>query len=100
MARKSRSASTSADPLASLPQWARNLAERYYTKTVTTFLVHAAVRDLQPADDGKGGKKLVPLRNFLSDELFGTRDLVIFYDRSGGIRLATAEMQHDCMAAG
>src|SRR5476649_2049234 len=99
MARKSRSASTAADPLASLPQWARNLAERYYTKTVTTFLIHGAVRDLQPADDGKGGKKFVPLRLFLADELFGTRDLVIFYDRSSGIRLANPEMQKDFMAA-
>ena len=99
MARKSRSASTAADPLSSLPDWARKLAERYYTKTVTTFLLHGAVRDVQPADDGKGGKKFVPLRNFLSDELFGTRDLVVFYDRSGGVRLATAEMQRDFMAA-
>src|SRR5205085_2924342 len=97
MARRSRSAA--ADSLEALPDWARRLAERYYTKTVTTFLIHGAVRDLQPADDGKGGKKFVPLRTFLADELFGTRDLVIFYDRSSGIRLATPEMQKDFMAA-
>jgi AAA+ superfamily predicted ATPase len=99
MPRRSRSASTAADPLAALPDWARKLAERYYTKTVTTFLIHGAVRDLQPADDGQGGKKFVPLRTFLADELFGTRDLVIFYDRSSGIRLATPDMQKDFMAA-
>src|SRR6266850_506550 len=97
MPRKSRSLSQ--DPLASFPPWARTLAERYYTKTISTFILHGAVRDLQPADDGKGGKKFVALRNFLADELFGTRDLVIFYDRSSGIRLATPEMQKDFMAA-
>src|SRR2546428_10361407 len=75
------------------------LAERYYTKTVSTFILHGAVRDLQPADDGKGGRRFVPLRTFLSDELFGSRDLVVFYDRSSGIRLATPEMQKDFMAA-
>ena len=97
MARKSRSLAT--DPLAAFPTWARTLAERYYTRTISTFILHGAVRDLQPADDGKGGRRFVPLRNFLADELFGTRDLVIFYDRSSGIRLATPEMQKDFMSA-
>src|SRR5260370_42453144 len=96
MARKPRSQ----DPLASFPPWARMLAERYYTKTISTFILHGAVRDLQPSDDGKGGHRFVPLRNFLSDDLFGTRALVVFYDRSSGIRLAPPEMQKNFMAAG
>src|SRR5258708_15333163 len=94
-----RARSLAKDPLASFPPWARTLAERYYTKTISTFILHGAVRDLQPADDGKGGRRFVPLRSFLSDELFGSRDLVVFYDRSSGIRLATSEMQKDFMAA-
>ena len=57
MARRSRSLAQ--DPLAAFPPWAKMLAERYYTKTVSTFLLHGAVRDLQPADDGKGGKRFV-----------------------------------------
>src|SRR5438132_7278642 len=97
MPRKSRSLSQ--DPLASFPPWARTLAGRYYTKTISTFVLHGDVRDLQPADDGKGGRRFISLRSFLADELFGTRDLVVFYDRSSGIRLATPEMQKDFMAA-
>jgi AAA+ superfamily predicted ATPase len=93
MARKSRS--LAADPLASFPPWARSLAERYYTKTISTFILHGAVRDLQPAE----GRGFVPLRSFLADELFGSRDLVVFYDRSSGLRLATPEMQKDFMSA-
>lgn len=96
MARKSRSASQ--DPLSSFPPWAKTLAGRYYTKTISTFILHGAVRDLQPAGEG-AGRKFITLRSFLSDELFGTRDLVVFYDRSSGIRLATPEMQKDFMAA-
>jgi len=96
MPRKSRSASQ--DPLASFPPWAKTLAERYYTKTISTFILHGAVRDLQPAGDGPN-RKFITLRSFLADELFGTRDLVVFYDRSSGIRLATSEMQKDFMAA-
>src|SRR5436190_12153209 len=97
MPRKSRSLSQ--DPLTSFPPWARTLAERYYTKTISTFILHGDVRDLQPADDGKGGRRFVSLRSFLADELFGTRDLVVFYDRSGGVRLASPEMQKDFMGA-
>jgi AAA+ superfamily predicted ATPase len=99
MPRKTRSQSTATDPLAEFPDWARRLAERYYTKTVSTFILHGDVRDLQPAAAPGGGRKFVPLRTFLSDELFGSRDLVAFYDRSSGIRLATPEMQKDFMAA-
>src|SRR2546429_3415700 len=97
MPRKSRSLSQ--DPLASFPSWARTLAGRYYTKTISTFVLHGDVRDLQPADDGKGGRRFISLRSFLADELFGTRDLVVFYDRSGGVRVDTPEMQKDFMAA-
>src|SRR3954467_15836124 len=99
MPRKSRSHAN--DPLASFPPWARTLADRYYTKTISTFILHGAVRDLQPAgeDGSSAGKRFVSLRTFLSDELFGTRDLVVFYDRSSGIRLATPEMQKDFMGA-
>src|ERR1700709_1129316 len=93
MARKSRS--LAADPLASFPAGAKTLAERYYTKTISTFILHGAVRDLQPAE----GRGFVGLRSFLADELFGSRDLVVFYDRSSGIRLATPEMQKDFMSA-
>src|SRR5207245_8897913 len=97
MPRKSRSLSQ--DPLASFPPWARTLAGRYYTKTISTFVLHGDVRDLQPADDGKGGRRCISLRSFLAVELFGTRDLVVFYERSGGMRLATSELQKGFMAA-
>src|SRR5262249_15879308 len=73
------------DPLGALPPWAKKLAERYYTKTVSTFLVYGAVRDFQPAVGPDGKPKYVNLRSFFADELFGSRDLVLFYDRSSGI---------------
>jgi SpoVK/Ycf46/Vps4 family AAA+-type ATPase len=83
------------DPLATLPAWAKKLAERYYTKTVSTFLVYGAVRDLQPAVGTDGNPAYVDLRSFFADELFGSRDLVLFYDRSSGIRGASPEVQKD-----
>ena len=91
MASRTRKAS---DPLADLPPWARKLAQAYYTKTVSTFLLHGAVRDLQPlgpTDDRSYG----PLKQFLTEELFGGRSHVLHYDRSSGIRAATPDSQKD-----
>src|SRR5258707_8067901 len=87
------------DPLAALPAWARKLAERYYTKTVSTFLLYGAVRDLQPISLEDGTAGFGTLKTFLSDELFGGRDHVIFYDRSSGIRASSPESQQDLSRA-
>ena len=90
------------DPLEGLPAWARSLAQRYYTKTVSTFLLHGAVRDHQPIVQEDGRRGFGTLRTFLAEELFGGRDHVLFYDRSSGIRAADPETQkelHRAMAA-
>jgi len=91
--------SESADPLAGLPAWARKLAQAYYTKTVSTFLLHGSVRDLQPLQTEDGKRAFGPLKTFLADELFGGRDHVLFYDRSSGIRAASPETQKDLARA-
>jgi SpoVK/Ycf46/Vps4 family AAA+-type ATPase len=85
----------SEDPLAQLPRWAQKLAQKYYTKTVNTFLLYGAVRDLQPITQEDGSRGFGPLRTFLADELFGGRDHVLFYDRSSGIRSASPDTQKD-----
>jgi len=91
--------SSKADPLADLPRWAQKLAQKYYTKTVSTFLLYGAVRDLQPITVEGGERGFGTLKTFLSDELFGGRDHVIFYDRSSGIRAAAPETQKDLQRA-
>lgn len=83
------------DPLAGLPPWAQKLAQRYYTRTVSTFVLYGAVRDLQPVTKEDGGVDFQNLKQFLSDDLFGGRDHVIFYDRSSGIRASATETQQD-----
>ncbi|HEX4621853.1 MAG TPA: ATP-binding protein, partial [Myxococcaceae bacterium] len=82
-----------------LPAWARKLAERYYTKTVSTFLIHGNVRDLEPVTQEDGSRGFGTLKAFLSDELFVARDHVVFYDRSSGIRAANADTQNDLSRA-
>lgn len=87
-----------ADPLSSLPPWAQKLAQRYYTRTVSTFLVYGAVRDLQPVSRGSA-VEYTNLKTFLAEELFGSRDHVVFYDRSSGIRAQAPSTQQDLVRA-
>ncbi len=88
-----------ANPLAGLPGWAQRLAQRYYTRTVSTFVLHGAVRDLQPLSGAEGKRTYGPLKAFLSEELFGARDHVVFYDRSSGIRASSPQTQQDLSRA-
>ena len=86
---------TAADPLAHYPSWAQELARRYFTKTINQFLLHGNVRDLVPAEDDEGKRVYLPLREFLNDDLFAGRDVVVFYDRSDGIHFQDAESRKD-----
>ena len=86
---------TAADPLAHYPVWARELARRYFTKTLNQFILHGNVRDLVPAEDGRDERVYLPLRQFLADDLFAGRDVVVFYDRSDGIHFEDAESRKD-----
>ncbi len=88
-------AQTAADPLAHYPAWARELARRYFTKTLNQFILHGNVRDLVPAENERGERTYLPLRPFLADDLFAGRDVVVFYDRSDGIHFQDAESRKD-----
>ena len=83
---------TAAGTLEGLPAWARQLSEKYYSRTFTMFLLHGNVRDLVPVKRG-AGQEFVQLPAFLEQSLFGQRDLVIHYDRGGGLKFSTPAMQ-------
>jgi SpoVK/Ycf46/Vps4 family AAA+-type ATPase len=77
------------------PAWAKEFARKYFTKTLTQFILHGNVRDLVPTKDENDKVQYVPLRDFLSGDLFAARDIVVFYDRSGGIHFIDQASQKD-----
>ncbi len=89
---------TAASSLEGLPAWARQLSEKYYSRTFTLFLLHGNVRDLVPVKRGSA-LDFVQLPAFLEQSLFGQRDLVIHYDRGGGLKFGTPAMQTDFRSA-
>lgn len=77
------------------PEWAKEFARKYFTKTLTQFILFGNVRDLVPSTDENGKRTYVSVQDFLLSELFASRDLVLFYDRSSGIHFADKESQTD-----
>src|SRR5437588_4697346 len=88
------STQTIATPLGSLPPWARRLSEKYYSRTISMFVLHGNVHDLVPYANGDR-VEYVPHQKFLNTALFGRRELVLSYDRGGGLSFAVPEVRED-----
>lgn len=80
--------------MATMPEWAQSLSKKYYSRTLSMFVLYGNVHDLVPLDRG-GAVEYVPLLSFLNQALFGRRDLVMTYDRGGGLSFARPDMQTD-----
>src|ERR1700730_11677638 len=76
-----------------LPAWARELSEKYYSRSFALFVLYGNVRDLVPLRSQET-TDFVPLDEFLSGALFGQRDVVLHYDR-GGLNFGSADSQAD-----
>src|SRR5712692_6372156 len=79
--------------LDALPAWARELSEKYYSRSFALFVLYGNVRDVVPLRT-QDATNFVPLDEFLSGALFGQRDLVLHYDR-GGLNFGSADSQAD-----
>jgi len=79
--------------LDALPAWARELSEKYYSRSFALFLLSGNVRDLVPLRQSDS-TQFVPLEDFLFKALFGRRDLVLHYDR-GGLSFGSSDSQAD-----
>jgi AAA+ superfamily predicted ATPase len=79
--------------LDALPLWARELSEKYYSRSFAVFVLYGNVRDLVPLRT-KEGTSFVSLDDFVSRALFGQRDLILHYDR-GGLSFGTPATQSD-----
>src|ERR1700756_2635291 len=79
--------------LAALPEWARELSEKYYSRSYALFVLYGNVRDLIPLRQ-PSQTQFLSLDQFLSGALFGQRDIVLHYDR-GGLSFGSADSQSD-----
>ncbi len=80
------------------PEWVNELARKYFSKNVSQFILHGNINDYVPVQEN-GIAKYYKIRDFLSEDLFRKRDIIIYYDRASGIRLHTAQMRQDFVRA-
>ena len=80
--------------LDALPAWARELSEKYYSRSYAVFVLYGNVRDCVPLRTQEDTTTFVSLEDFLSRGLFGQRDLILHYDR-GGLSFGTPATQAD-----
>ncbi|MDZ7715893.1 MAG: AAA family ATPase [Balneolaceae bacterium] len=76
------------------PKWAQQFAQKYLSRTINQFILHGNVHDMVPLQR-EDKTEFVRLKTFLSEEFFGARDFVVFYDRSSGIYFRDKESQKD-----
>lgn len=76
------------------PDWAEEFARKYLSRTINQFVLHGNVHDVVPLKK-KSKTDFVRLKSFLSEEFFGARDYVIFYDRSSGIYFRDKKSRKD-----
>lgn len=78
-----------------LPSWAQDLSYKYCSKTANLYILHGNIRDFLPNKMLEGEFVFVRMQEFISEVLFGNRDIIAYYDRSSGINFCTQEMQRD-----
>ena len=78
-----------------LPYWAQELSYKYCSKTANLYIVHGNIRDFLPNKMKEGEFVFVRIQEFVSEVLFGNRDVIAYYDRSSGINFCTPEMKRE-----
>lgn len=82
-----------------LPSWAQELSYKYLSKTTNLYIIHGNIRDFLPHKMNEGEFNFVKIQDYISEVLFGNRDIIAFWDRSSGVSFCTAEMQRDYLKA-
>jgi len=78
-----------------LPSWAQELSYKYCSKTANLYIVHGNMRDFLPHQMREEEFNFVKIQDYISEVLFGNRDVIVYYDRSSGVTFCKAEMKED-----
>jgi SpoVK/Ycf46/Vps4 family AAA+-type ATPase len=68
-----------------VPDWAHEIKRKYLSEHVSQFVIHGNINDLVRVKENEK-TQYVKLQDFLSNEMFRHRDIVVYYDRAAGIR--------------
>lgn len=76
---------TKSPPKVSVPEWVYEIKRKYLSENVSQFIIHGNINDYVRVErDGK--VTYYKVRDFINQELFKGRDMVVNYDRAAGVR--------------
>jgi SpoVK/Ycf46/Vps4 family AAA+-type ATPase len=81
-----------------LPYWAQELSYKYCSKTANLYILHGNIRDFLPHKMKEGEFNFVKIQEYISDVLFGNRDVIVYYDRSSGVAFCQPEMKQEYLS--
>jgi len=82
-----------------LPVWAQELASKYGSKTANLYILYGNIRDLLPHRRKEDEFTFTRVQEYVSEVLFGNRDIIAYYDRSSGVTFCEPEMERNYLAA-
>jgi len=81
-----------------LPTWAQDLSYKYLSKTTNLYIVHGNIRDFLPHKMNEGEFIFSKVQEYISEVLFGNRDIIVYYDRSSGVSFNSKAIRDDYLA--
>lgn len=78
-----------------LPAWAQELATKYGSKTANLYILHGNIRDFLPHERKESEFTFTRVQDYISEILFGNRDIIAYYDRSSGVTFCEQSMESD-----
>ncbi|MEM6263693.1 MAG: AAA family ATPase [Bacteroidota bacterium] len=68
-----------------VPDWVKEIKRKYLSQNVSQFVIHGNINDYVPLAVN-GESQYLRMKDFLDNEMFKHRDIVVYYDRAAGIR--------------
>jgi AAA+ superfamily predicted ATPase len=83
------------DYIDTLPDWAREFAYKYGSKTANLYILHGNIRDYLPHKSNAGEFNFTLIKDYIAERIFGNKDIIVFYDRSTGVVFLDEKMAMD-----
>jgi len=81
-----------------LPAWAEELAKKYRSKTANVYILHGNIRDFLPHEENEGEFTFKRVQDYISEILFGNKEIIAFYDSSRGLTFCEPHMEKNYLA--
>jgi AAA+ superfamily predicted ATPase len=77
------------------PEWVREFAVKYRSKTANLYIVHGNIRDFLPKETQEGEFIFALIHTYIAEIIFGNQDIIAYYDCSRGVSFCTDAMARD-----